>query len=92
MVKAATALIGKKYNLHWAGANPGPYLLEVKMEITENRNVRKQFILTKTMATKLKMVADLRHESQNEIVMKALHSYLIRYDGKLKSMEEAADA
>lgn len=61
------------------------------MEITENRNIRKQFILTKTMATKLKMVADLRHESQNEIVMKALHSYLIRYDGKLKSMEEAAD-
>ena len=53
------------------------------MDILKNRTIRKQILLTEEDSTKLKQVADITNSSQNEVVNKALHAYLARYNKKL---------
>lgn len=54
--------------------------------IVQNRNIRKQFLLTEEDNTKLQAVSELTGLSQNEIVNKALSAYLKRYKSKLNSV------
>lgn len=54
------------------------------MDILKNRSIRKQILLTEEDDTKLKQVAALTGNSQNEIINKSLHAYLARYDKKLQ--------
>lgn len=49
------------------------------MDILQNRNRRKQILITKETEEQLKIVADHTGESQNEIINKGLISYLKRY-------------
>lgn len=49
------------------------------MDILNNRNVRKQILLTEDDASKLKAVAEATNQSQNEIINKGLSAYLARY-------------
>lgn len=45
----------------------------------ENRDIRKQFLLDKTTAAKLKALAENKGMSENEIVMRSIQSYLKRF-------------
>lgn len=53
------------------------------MENLKNRTIRKQILLTENDNTKLQQVAALTNSSQNEVVNKALHAYMSRYNKKL---------
>lgn len=53
------------------------------MDILKNRSIRKQILLTEEDDTKLKQVAALTGNSQNEIINKSLHAYLARFNKKL---------
>lgn len=53
------------------------------MDILKNRTIRKQFLLTEEDNLKLQQVAALTGSSQNELVNKALHAYLARFNKKL---------
>ncbi len=57
--------------------------------LLQNRKVRKQMLLTEEDNQKLLQVANLTNWSQNEIMNKALHAYLSRYDKKLQKLSEA---
>lgn len=48
-------------------------------ELLNNRNVRKQILLTEADNKKLQLVSEYTKSSQNEIINKALHAYLARY-------------
>lgn len=45
-----------------------------------NRAIRKQFMITEELNDKLKYIASIRTESQNEIVNRALSAYLKRWN------------
>lgn len=45
----------------------------------ENRDIRKQFLLDKTTASKLKALAEAKGMSENEIVLRSIQSYLKRF-------------
>ena len=45
----------------------------------ENRDQRKQFLLDKTTASKLKEVAAQKNVSENELVLRAVNAYLKRF-------------
>jgi len=45
-----------------------------------NRAIRKQFMITEELNDKLKYIASVRTESQNEIVNRALSAYLKRWN------------
>ena len=47
--------------------------------LCQNRNVRKQILLTEEDNSKLKIVSDKTGLSQNEIINKGLSAYLSRY-------------
>lgn len=47
--------------------------------IKENRDQRKQFLLDKTTAAKLKEVAAQKKVSENELVLRAVNAYLKRF-------------
>jgi len=49
-------------------------------EVTQNRDVRKNFLITGELNQKLQDVAKRKYMSQNEIVNKALESYLKRFN------------
>ena len=53
------------------------------MDILKNRTIRKQILLTEEDNLKLQQVAALQSISQNEVVNKALHAYLARFNKKL---------
>lgn len=53
------------------------------MSVLNNRCVRKQILLTEEDNKKLQQVSALTNTSQNEIVNKALHAYIARYNKKL---------
>lgn len=53
------------------------------MDILKNRSIRKQILLTEEDDMKLKQVAALTGNSQNEIINKSLHAYLARFNKKL---------
>ena len=53
------------------------------MDVLKNRTIRKQILLTEEDSNKLIQVSTLTGCSQNEIVNKALHAYLARYNKKL---------
>ena len=55
--------------------------------MVENKTIRKQFLFTSSMTSKLKKVSEIRGESQNEIVNKALAAYLSRFDKKLEAID-----
>ena len=44
-----------------------------------NRNVRKQILLTEDTAVKLKAVSKTKNLSENEIINRSLHAYLRRF-------------
>jgi len=46
----------------------------------ENRDIRKQFLLDKTTASKLKSLAEAKGMSENEIVLRSIQSYLKRFN------------
>lgn len=48
-------------------------------EVLNNRNVRKQILLTEVDNEKLQKVSEHTKSSQNEIINKALHAYLARF-------------
>lgn len=50
------------------------------MDILNNRNVRKQILLTEDDANKLKVVSEHIGCSQNEVINKGLSAYLKRYN------------
>ena len=54
--------------------------------VKPNRDIRKQFLLDKETATKLKFLSCTNYTSENEIVNKALHAYLAR--SKFPTLEE----
>ena len=59
------------------------------IQVKPNRDVRKQFLLDKETATKLKFLSCTNYISENEIVNKALHAYLAR--SKFPTLEEMND-
>lgn len=53
------------------------------MDVLKNRKIRKQFLLTEEDNLKLQHVSAITGSSQNELVNKALHAYLARFNKKL---------
>lgn len=53
------------------------------MDVLKNRTIRKQILLTEDDNSKLQQVAALTNSSQNEVVNKALHAYMSRFNKKL---------
>lgn len=53
--------------------------------LVENRNVRKQILLTEEAANTLKQVSEITGFSQNEIINRGLCAYLKRYKNKLST-------
>ena len=51
--------------------------------LIQNRNVRKQILLTEEDNNNLKKVSEITGLSQNEIINKGLVAYLKRYKNKL---------
>lgn len=45
-----------------------------------NRTIRKQYMITEELNDKLKYIGEIRCESQNEIVNRALSAYLKRWN------------
>lgn len=52
------------------------------------RGIRKQFLISEEMNDKLKLVADQKEESQNEIVNRAISAYLKRFNYGEKEQNE----
>lgn len=61
-----------------------------KEAILNNRNVRKQILLTPLDSHHLKVVSDFTGLSQNEIINKALAAYLARYKKRFNEDEDKA--
>ena len=53
--------------------------------LCQNRNVRKQILLTEEDNLKLKIVSEVTGFSQNEIINKGLSAYLARYKKYFKN-------
>lgn len=58
--------------------------------LLNNRNIRKQILLTPLDSHHLKVVADFTGLSQNEIINKALSAYLLRYKKHFNEEEDKA--
>ena len=56
-----------------------------------NRDIRKQFLLEKNIASRLKEVAEYKETSENEIIHRALSAYLKRFDSVLPAALEPID-
>ena len=56
-----------------------------------NRDIRKQFLLEKDIASRLKEVAEYKETSENEIIHRALSAYFKRFNSVLPAALEPID-